>query len=322
MPFLSDEDKKRAREMDALTYLMTCEPDNLVRVSANEYCTREHDSLKISNGKWHWHSRQIGGRNALDYLMKVKEMTYYEAAKLILSLSGITPTANIPYEHSERRETKKDFTLPEKAYSNRRIIQYLMGRGISKNVICYCIENGFLYQSYPRNNCVFVGYDENETPRYAGLRGTTPARFMGDVEGSDKAYSFRLVQKGSTSVHIFESAIDLLSYATLLEMDGKDWTHFSMIAVAGVAQKSNNQTDRIPVALEKFLDGDDKVQKIYLHLDNDFAGRNATAAYTALLSDRYTVIDNPVPIGKDVNDFLKHERGIPLDIPVKKQDCR
>ena len=30
------------------------------------YCTAEHDSLKISNGKWYWWSRGFGGYSALD----------------------------------------------------------------------------------------------------------------------------------------------------------------------------------------------------------------------------------------------------------------
>ena len=37
--------------MDLLTYLRNYEPQELVHVSGNTYCTREHDSLRISNGK-------------------------------------------------------------------------------------------------------------------------------------------------------------------------------------------------------------------------------------------------------------------------------
>ena len=32
--------------------------------------------LKISNGKWCWNSRGIGGRTALDYLIKVRGMDF------------------------------------------------------------------------------------------------------------------------------------------------------------------------------------------------------------------------------------------------------
>ncbi len=46
-------------------------------------CTREHDSLKISNGMWFWFSRGIGGKSALDYLIKVKGHTLPEAVNMI-----------------------------------------------------------------------------------------------------------------------------------------------------------------------------------------------------------------------------------------------
>lgn len=74
MPYVDAEAIEAARQIDLLNYLQAYEPGELVRVSGSTYCTREHDSLKIFNGKWHWFSRGIGGRNALDYLVKVKEM--------------------------------------------------------------------------------------------------------------------------------------------------------------------------------------------------------------------------------------------------------
>ena len=52
MPYIAPEVVTEAKRMDLLTYLRTYEPGQLVRVSGNTYCTREHDSLKISNGKW------------------------------------------------------------------------------------------------------------------------------------------------------------------------------------------------------------------------------------------------------------------------------
>ena len=50
---------ERVRQIDLLSYLREFEPSNLVKVkgTSNVYCTAEHDSLKISNGKWYWWSR-------------------------------------------------------------------------------------------------------------------------------------------------------------------------------------------------------------------------------------------------------------------------
>ena len=73
---------EQARQMDLLSYLQRYEPNNLKRVTGKVYCTREHDSLKISNGKWYWWSRGFGGVSALDYLIKVKEYSFVEAVEL------------------------------------------------------------------------------------------------------------------------------------------------------------------------------------------------------------------------------------------------
>lgn len=76
MPYIPPEVVEQARQIDLLTYLQSCEPQELVRISGNNYTTRTHDSLKISNGKWMWWSQRIGGYNALDYLVKVKGCSF------------------------------------------------------------------------------------------------------------------------------------------------------------------------------------------------------------------------------------------------------
>ena len=84
MPFIAPELIIQAKQMDLLTYLKNYEPYELVKFSGNTYCTRTHDSLKISNGKWIWWSRGIGGRSALDYLIKVKGYSFLEAVETII----------------------------------------------------------------------------------------------------------------------------------------------------------------------------------------------------------------------------------------------
>ena len=90
MPYIPPEVVARAREMDLLTYLRTYEPQELVHFGGGTYCTREHDSLKISNGKWCWFSRGIGGYSALDYLSeKVLKLSLVARLKLILLFTTI-----------------------------------------------------------------------------------------------------------------------------------------------------------------------------------------------------------------------------------------
>ena len=100
-PYLSKDQIAAAREMDLLTYLRRFEPEELVHIGGDTYATRTHDSLKISNGKWCWWSRSIGGTNALDYLTKVEGLSFLEAAQRILGgspyvLHKSEPTAPLP----------------------------------------------------------------------------------------------------------------------------------------------------------------------------------------------------------------------------------
>ena len=105
MPFYSQEEIEKAREVDLFTYLQACEPQELVHVSGNVYCTREHDSLRISNGKWCWFSRGIGGFSALDYLIKVKGCSFMEAMESIVGRAAIPPPSLAPIPREETLST-------------------------------------------------------------------------------------------------------------------------------------------------------------------------------------------------------------------------
>lgn len=61
MPLIPQEQLEQARGVDLLTYLQTHEPHSIRKSGLNEYCLVEHDSLKISNGRWNWFSRGFGG---------------------------------------------------------------------------------------------------------------------------------------------------------------------------------------------------------------------------------------------------------------------
>ena len=69
---VTEEQIAEAKRWDLLSYLQAYEPGELKKSGPREYRTRSHDSLVISNGKWHWCSRNMGGRTALDYLIKVR----------------------------------------------------------------------------------------------------------------------------------------------------------------------------------------------------------------------------------------------------------
>lgn len=102
MPYYPPEIIAEVKKVDLFTYLSNYEPDKLKRISNNTYCTREHDILIISNGLWHWKSQDIGGKNALKYLIKVEGYDYWDAVERILSKDiSILPHAVISAEKDE-----------------------------------------------------------------------------------------------------------------------------------------------------------------------------------------------------------------------------
>ena len=297
---VTPEQIEKAKQIDLLTYLQSYEPNNLKKISHDTWCTKEHDSLKISNGKWHWFSRHIGGKTALDYLIKVKGISFVQAVEIITGYSAVLPPVYTPAQKSNQPKTLE---LPESNSDICAVRRYLKSRGIADAIIDYCRNNRLLYEDAKYHNCIFLGYDGN-TPKYGAVRSTN-SDFKRDLTGSDKRFSFFIPAESKTqTVHLFESAIDLLSYATLELRHGQS-RHDDLLSLAGVYKTENKQD--IPLALKTYLDRHKETKVIYLHLDNDEVGRTATRQITDALSAEYTVIDQPPQSGKDFNDFLKNE---------------
>ena len=179
MRYIAAEDIARAKEMDLLTYLRNYEPQELVHVSGNTYCTKEHDSLRISNGKWCWFSQGIGGRSALDYLIKVKGIPFTQAAEIILGREAEKPP--VFYRQKERKHT--NLLMPELSETTDRVEKYLQGRGIHPVIIRYCLDNRLLFESADFHNAVFVGHDKDGKARYGALRSTVSS-YKGELVGS------------------------------------------------------------------------------------------------------------------------------------------
>ena len=306
MGYVTPDEIRQAKEMDLLTYLQNYEPNELARVASNTYCTREHDSLKISNGKWCWFSRGIGGKTALDYLIKVQDYPFTQAVETILGKTAARPP--VISHHEQKPEVPRELMLPVLSRNAKAVIRYLMGRGIHPAIIDYCLNHRLLFESKQYHNAVFVGYDTDGNARYAALRGTMGG-YKGEVTGSDKRYSFSIAENRSAeTVHLFESAIDLMSYATLLHMTGRDWKKDSLLSLAGVYKTTRENV--VPVSLSRFLSDYPGIKTLRLHLDNDEIGRGAAKGIMDGLKGKYEIIDEPPRHGKDVNDALQRRLGL------------
>ena len=290
-----------------------CEPQELVHVSGNVYCTKTHDSLRISNGKWCWFSRGIGGASALDYLIKVNGYSFMEAMETISGRAAERPPISMP---TAEKPQPKTLLLPKRSPTSDRVIAYLTGRGIDREILDYCIQTEKLYESLPHHNAVFLGFDTQGKARFGCQRGTGKVRFHGDLNGSDKHFSFSLAGD-SPSLHLFESPIDALSYATLCKLDGIDWRRQNLLSLAGVYRPSQKGPPRLPLALEQFLKDHPRVNRVCLHLDNDLPGKQAAQAILSALPENVQGENRPPPFGKDVNDTLCHRLGLARQQVVK-----
>ena len=287
-PPILDELKK----VDLVTYFRTIMPYELVKASANEYTTKTHDSLRMSNGLWNWCSRGFGGRNAIDYLMKTEQLEFNDAANLLLKqLQNKVPTIDQqPVKAKERH-----IIIPEKNTASDNVISYLKSRGIDEEIIKECIEKKLIYEEKHYHNAVFLGYDDLGNIKYAGCRSTNETIFKQDATGSDKSYSFRLESNTKTdTIYIFEGAIDALSYATFLKLYGMDYKAKTLISLAGIYQPASDiSKSKIPLAIQRYLDKHPETKNIFLCFDNDKAGRKASKALQIVLADKYTVVIKP-----------------------------
>ena len=303
--YITPEQIEQARAVSLLDYLRRNEAGNLVSSAPGEYRLKDHDSLKISNGKFHWFSRGIGGTNAIDYLVKVRGLEFRDAVRELAGDGAFVTYSTDKRAPPEKPKPENDgrfFMLPEANANNNEAIAYLKGRGVTEAVINDCIEKGLLYQS-TRQSCVFVGFDNNGTAKFASERGIQ-SDLKKDVAGSNKAFSFCIKpnaesgQPQSERLYVFESPVDCMSHASISLIGGTDWSGYRL-SLGGVSGLS----------LNTLLENNPQINTVYLCLDNDKAGKEATErlARDILGSENHNHINIYIatpPIGKDFNDTL------------------
>ena len=287
-----------ARQISVLKYFQTHMPQELVKISPHDFRTRTHSSLVISdNGLFHWFSKDLGGRSALDYLLKVEQMDFVGAVR---HLNQIEPFhASFQPASPLTKKPSIPFQLPPPDLTYNAIQHYLFRRGISRKVFQFCIDAGILYQTTHgrHTNCVFLGLDVDGIPRAAFLRGCEGS-WRCDAPGSQKKYGFLIPAEhdSCTTVAIFEAPIDALSGACLMQHQRKmPWRSQFYLSLGGL----NFQ------AVEYFLETHPQVRHIRLCLDNDERGRAFSSRLFVSLSEKgYRVTDCPPQIGKDYNEQL------------------
>jgi hypothetical protein len=275
-----------AKKIGIEEYLLHNEPNNIRRIG-NAIYLKDHTSFEASNGLWNWHSQGIGGKNVLDYLIKVRGYGFVDAVRCLAddgySINLFVPQkARPPNEIDQSKSIAHQvLKLPIRNTSNDQVIAYLESRGVSKLIIDECIRRNILYESGDGwHNCVFLGKDESGKTRFAAIRGTR-SDFKRDAQGSDKRFGFTLPPdfgninhpKISNLLAVFESPIDAISHLAL-EPQFTGWR----LSLGGTAL----------IALTQFLDIHAEIREITVCTDNDEAGNLCATKITELFQGKDT----------------------------------
>ncbi len=172
MAHLEEDIIERAKNTDMIALLESEEGFSFKSTyGEREFKCIEHNSLVVNGNRrrWYWNSRQVGGNNALDYLVKIRGMNFRDAVLHLVGDREQTAYTPIRKAVTENVSVSKPvrFVLPEQAhfpdgrrnYSN--IIAYLnKGRGIDMNIINTLIASGQIYQGVQYNGLHIVGYND------------------------------------------------------------------------------------------------------------------------------------------------------------------
>lgn len=172
MAHLEEDIIERAKNTDMIALLESEEGFSFKSTYGElEFKCIEHNSLVVNGNRhrWYWNSRQVGGNNAIDYLVKIRGMNFRDAVLHLVGDREQTAYTPIRKAVTENVSVSKPvrFVLPEQAhfpdgrrnYSN--IIAYLnKGRGIDMNIINTLIASGQIYQGVQYNGLHIVGYND------------------------------------------------------------------------------------------------------------------------------------------------------------------
>lgn len=298
MPYInfSDDDLYRANNADLVSYLGGCGGRVKQVGSTYQYIYTDgsgtHDSVTIHGGKWYDHKNQRGGY-AVKFLQEFLGFSFQDAVVELLGGHCSAQTVSCPREAP--KPVVKPFELPEPNSDMRRVFAYLTKqRFIDPQIISHFAHEHKIYEEKKYHNVVFVGTDENGTPKQASVRSTISfgKTFRLTVAGSDTNYSFSHFGNDG-KLFVFEAPIDMLSFITLYQ---KDWKNHSYIAMNGVYES----------AVLKALEGHAGLQSVYLCTDNDTGGIEAAERLRDILHEHgYADIFWIAPQQKDWNEMLK-----------------
>lgn len=224
-----------------------------------------HDSFVYdeSSDKWMWPERAKSGFGLEDYLKKILGIREEDIESHLDEMSNLTEGNVIPAEvvtHEKHRiltpaESSDDefFNLPPRAVSTHAIDKYYIHTmSISPSVISWFESQGLLYESNEQyqlkdrrvyyHNAIFVCVNTDEDGEFVAS-GAVRKYLRPDKEGvlrtnlvsrSDANVGFSRITPQCQGLLVFESIIEMLSYFTLIEMQGRSFKNQPFVCLDGV----------------------------------------------------------------------------------------
>ena len=290
MPYIhfTEEQKLQANAVDLVEFLRY-KGEPLIR-SGPEFRMANNHSVTVRGNEWFDHAAEKGG-GPVAFLKEFYGMNYQEAVLALIDkdVSELCPQVTAP-----REKVKKPFELPPANDTNRRVFAYLLKhRHLDRDVLTTFVQQGLVYEDQKYHNAVFVGMDQDGTPRHAHKRSTNRQgkTFRVTAAGSDFRYAFNWP---GTNGHllVFEAPIDMLSLISTYHDSG--WQEHSYVALCGTSsQPLLGMLERCP-----------NIENVLLCLDNDEAGQLATRRLAKVVREKGLTVGVRVPVHKDWNQDL------------------
>lgn len=304
--YFTPQEKEAARNAD-ITEMLERQGERLKR-SGSEYEWGEGSERVTIRGNLWYHQYEQKGGNAVSFVQKFMDKTYVEAMKFILG-DGAGEVKQAEPKQAKAKE-KRQFEPPALAEEPRKAYAYLnVRRGIPKDVLVPFFKKKLIGETKKYANVAFMGYDIGGNLKHVNLRTTyANSTFKGNAPGCTPEYSFHCAGK-SEKLYLFEAPIDMLSF---IAMKGDSWQDHSYAACCGVSDK----------VLFQMLKENLNIKKVFLCLDNDWAGRAAEYRIAKKLKENGVEFNIKIPKGKDWNEDLLTTKEQAILRNTEVNECR
>lgn len=249
-----------------------------------------HQPTSVRGDNW-WYLSPLRDERTASFKVDVNKNVWYDFGlgkggnlRTLVKLLLHGNNYDLPSDHFFETEHPKT-RLPEKGnasfsditimeLTNHFLFSYLKRRGISETIAAkYCKE---IHYTNRGKRYYAIGFGNR-----CGGYEIRNAYFKGCISPKD----ISVIEHGDDDCHVFEGFIDFLSY---VEMSGD--------CDAVVLNSVINITKALSIL--------NKYHKVYCHLDNDEAGRNATKQIMRACPSDVIDVSSEYAESKDVNEFL------------------